>query len=241
MLTKTKAIVLRCLKYSDQKVIVDFYTEVYGRVTSMVKLSAKSSGKMKKQLFQPLTSLVIEIDYRQNQQMQRLNDVQLDIPWVQIMSDPVRMTVGMFLAEVLYYATRQEQQDVPLFRFIETSLQWFDCTDGSISNFHVTFLIRLTRFLGFMPENSDYEAEQLFDLRSGEFTSHVPVHGDYLCATDAERMHQLMRISYPTMHLMKMSRQERRHCLDTIILYYRLHIASFPELKSLSILQQVFD
>lgn len=241
MLSKTKAIVLRCLKYNDQKVIVDFYTEVYGRITSMVKLSAKPSGKMKKQLFQPLTSLLIEIDYRQNQQMQRLNDVQLDTPWTMITLDPVRMTVGMFLAEVLYYVTRQEQQDVALYSFIETSLQWFDCTEGSISNFHIAFLVRLTRFLGFMPTATDYEPGQLFDLRSGEFTPHTPIHRDFLGATDAERMHQLLRISYPTMHLYKMSRQERRHCLDTIITYYRLHIASFPELKSLAILQQVFD
>lgn len=241
MLTKTKAIVLRCLKYSDQKVIVDFYTEVYGRITSMVKLSAKPSGKMKKQLFQPLTSLLIEIDYRQNQQMQRLNDVQLATPWTKLSLDPVRMTVGMFLAEALYYVTRQEQQDVSLFSFIETSLQWFDCTEGNIANFHIAFLVRLTRFLGFMPDLADYEPGQLFDLRNGEFTHVAPVHRDFLTAPDAQRMHQLLRISYPTMHLYKMSRQERRHCLDTIITYYRLHVASFPELKSLAVLQQVFE
>lgn len=241
MLTKTNAIVLRCLKYSDQKVIVDFYTEVYGRITSMVKVSTTAKGKMKKQLFQPLTALLLEIDYRQNQQMQKLNDVQLATPWTKLTLDPVRMTVGMFLAEALYHVTRQEQQDVSLYNFIETSLQWFDCTEGSIANFHIAFLVRLTRFLGFMPDLADYEPGQLFDLRSGEFTHAVPVHRDFLTASDARRMHQLLRISYPTMHLYKMSRQERRHCLDTIITYYRLHVASFPELKSLAVLQQVFD
>lgn len=232
---------LRSLKYSDSKIIVDLYTEVYGRITSMVKLSSTPKGKMRKQLFQPLTSLCVEIDYRQRQQMQKLADVQFDQPRTLLTMDPVRMTIGMFLAEVLCSVTRQEQQDAPLYQFIAASLQWLDITEGSVANFHIAFLITLTQFLGFLPATDGYTEGMLFDLRMGEFTPLTPLHHDFLSPADTRRMYQLLRISYPTMHLYHMSRNERRQCLDTILYYYSLHIASFSEPKSLSILHEVFS
>lgn len=241
MLTKTRAIVLRCFKYNDQKVIVDLYTEVYGRITSMVTLARSPKGRLKRQLFQPLTSLQLELDYRERQQMQRIRDVQIDTAWTRLSSDPVRMTVGMFLAEVLYHVTRQEQQDNTLFSFLTASLQWLDIGEQGIANFHITFLIRMARFIGFLPAAEDYTDGQLFDLRTGEFTSQHPAHSDSLDASEARRMHQLLRITYPTMHLYRMSRQERQQCLDIILRYYRLHTPSFPELKSLPVMQEIFE
>lgn len=241
MIVKTRAIVLRSLKYGDQNLIVDLYTETYGRITSMVKVSTTAKGKMKKQLFQPLTALQVEMEYRQNQQMQKLRDVQIDIPWTQLSLEPVKMTIGMFLAEVLYYVTRQEQQDTPLYQFLINSLQWLDLTAGSVANFHIAFLIRLTRFLGFMPVADDYMSGSLFDLRTGEFIMLTPVHTDFLTKSDADRMYNLLRISYPTMHLFRMTRQDRQRCLDIILRYYRLHTTNFPELKSLAIMKEIFD
>lgn len=241
MLTKTTAIVLRCLRYTDNRVIVDLYTEAYGRVASMVKLSASAKGKMKKQLFQPLTALNVEIDYRQRQQMQKIVDVQIAVPWTELNVEPVKMTVGMFLAEVLYYSTRQEQQDVPLFHFLLNSMRWLDCTEGNVANFHIAFLVMLTRFLGFLPSSDCYEQGALFDLRIGEFVMSVPLHHDFLAPDESAVMYKLMRINYQNMHLFRMSRQERQHCLDLILLYYRLHVPSFPELKSLSVLKAVFE
>ena len=241
MLTKSKCIVLRCLKYDDRKIIVDLYSEAYGRITSAVKVSGTPKGRMKRLLFQPLTVLNVEIDYRQRTQMQRLTDAQIAVPWTTLTTDPIKITVGMFLAEMLYHVTRQEQRDEPLFSFIITSMQWLDATSGNVANFHIAFLTQLTLFLGFMPVAEDYEAGQMFDLRTGEFTAVTPLHRDFLRGDDASRMHQLLRISYPTMHLFRMTRDERRRCLDIIITYYRLHLPSIPEIKSLSVMQEVFQ
>ncbi|MBO5427026.1 MAG: recombination protein O N-terminal domain-containing protein, partial [Prevotella sp.] len=62
MLVKTNAIVLHTLKYGDSKLIVDFYTEQLGRVTSVVKISVSQRARLRKQLFLPLTLLAMEID-----------------------------------------------------------------------------------------------------------------------------------------------------------------------------------
>jgi DNA repair protein RecO (recombination protein O) len=48
-------------------------------------------------------------------------------------------------------------------------------------------------------------------------------------------------MDYPTMHLFRMSRQDRRRLLEVALLYYRLHLPDFPELKSLAVLEEVFN
>lgn len=65
---------------------------------------------------------------------------------------PFALQVGdvyMFLVE-LGQATRNEQ-DVPLFSFIEESVAWLDQAQGNYANFHIVFMVRLTFFLGFSP------------------------------------------------------------------------------------------
>ena len=51
----------------------------------------------------------------------------------------------------------------------------------------------------------------------------------------------MMRMDYQNMHLFRMSRTDRNRCLDVMLTYYRLHLPSFPELKSLPVLKELFD
>ena len=53
--------------------------------------------------------------------------------------------------------------------------------------------------------------------------------------------HSMLRMTYANMHLFSMSRAERRRVIDIMIKYYRLHLPSFPELKSPAVLHQIFD
>ena len=255
MLIKTRAIVLRSIKYADQKYIVDFYTEQHGRLACAIKVATTPGGRLKRQLFQPLMLLDIEIDWRQREQLCKLVSAQIDTPWTTIATNPVKTTITLFLAEVLWNATRQEQADSQLFQFIATSMQWLDATEQGMANFHIAFLVQLTRFLGIMPEAESRRATPtaagmhtphttsptLFGLRTSEFITQTPLHTDFLRTSDTAVMQQLLRISYPTMHLFRMSRSERQRCLDVIISYYRLHLPSFPEPKSLQVMHEVFD
>ena len=58
---------------------------------------------------------------------------------------------------------------------------------------------------------------------------------------EAGRIRLLMRMDYPTMHLFRLSRMERNRILELLLLYYRLHLPDFPALRSLSVLQQVYQ
>lgn len=241
MLTKTQAIVLHSLKYGETRLIVDMFTRQFGRLSFIVSMPKTAKSKMKKQFFQPLSLLEIETDVRPKMQLQKLSDVRLASPFASIPFHPHKLSMALFLAEFLYYALRSEQRNELLYDYVESSILWLDGQEDRFANFHLVFLMRLSRFLGFYPNLDHYQTGDYFDLRESEFLSAPPLHRDFLYPEEADKVQLMMRMDYPTMHLFRMSHQERNRLLEVTLIYYRLHLPDFPEMKSISVLQELYQ
>ena len=240
MLVKTKAIVLHSFKYGESRMIVDMFTEEAGRLSFIISIPKTSKGRIKKQYFQPMTLLEVECDVRQNVQLQKLKDVHLLTAYTSIPFSPEKLALSLFIAEFLYHALRSEQQDKLLFAYVCDSMQWLDTVEVGFANFHLTFLMRMSRFLGFYPNLDDYVDGCVFDLRTATFSLQVPTHRDFLDSHDSQLIHTLMRMDFPTMHLFQLSHHDRNRITEVLLHYYRLHIPQFPELKSLGVLQELW-
>ena len=241
MLTKTQAIVLHAIKYGETRLIVDMFTKVFGRQAFIVSIPKTPKGKVKKQFFQPLTILEIETDIRPRQQLQKLHDVRLAAPFASIPFEPDKLAISLFVAEFLYYALRSEQRNELLYDYLEYSIVWLDGQQERFANFHLVFLLRLTRFLGFYPNLDDYKDGDYFDLRESVFMPVPPEHRDFLHPEEAQKVQLMMRMDFPTMHLFRMSHQERNRLLEVSLKYYRLHLPDFPEMKSIEVLQALYQ
>ena len=240
MLVKTEAIVLHAFKYGEARLIVDMFTREAGRLSFAVPIPKTSKGRLKKQYFQPMTLLEVECDVRQRVQLQKLKDARLLTPYSSIPFSPDKLAISLFVAEFLYHALRSEQQNELLFAYLFDSMQWLDIAATGYANFHLTFLMRMSRFLGFYPNLDDYTDGCVFDLRTSTFSLQVPTHSDFLSPDDSRRIHTLMRMDFPTMHLFQLSRHERNRIAEVLLHYYQLHIPQFPELKSLGVLQELW-
>ena len=241
MLTKTTAIVLHNIKYGDSKMIVDMFTRAHGRTSFVVTIPKSAKSKIRKQLFQPLAMLSLEYDFRPKVQLQKIKEATILHPYSSLPFDMDKLTVGMFISEFLYHSLYGEESNKPMFDYISDSLQWFDSSPSPASNFHLVFMMRLSRFLGFYPNLDDYVQGCVFDLRNGSFSSVAPLHSDYLSSAEASLMSLMMRMNYPTMHLFKFTRAQRNRLLDVIVQYYRLHIPGFPDMKSLDVLRNIYN
>lgn len=217
------------------------FTRRWGRLSFAVQLPHSPHAKLKKQYFQPLTLLYIEADVRPQQQLQRISEVSLLTPLPSLLSDPSKLAIGLFVCEFLYHALRDEQQNEALFDYVHNSIEWLDGRKTDFANFHLVFLMHLSRFLGFYPNLDNYREGDYFDLRAAEFCSLAPVHRDFLMPQEASRIHLMMRMDFYSMHLFRLSRADRNRIVELIIQYYRLHIPQFPELRSLSVLQELFQ
>ena len=228
------------VRFGESSLIVDVLTKSSGRVSFMVHIPKTSKGKIKKQYFQPMTLLDFEYDFRQRSNLQRIKDVRVSLPYSSIPIDPAKSCISLFLSEFIYYATRNEQENPTLFTYISTSLEWLDNAYEDFANFHLVFMMRLGKFLGFHPFLEDFTPGCFFDLRNGCFTLSMPLHADFLNAADAGHLYNLMRMNFDTMKLFKLSHDDRNRITEIVLRYYKLHLPNMPELQSFDILREVF-
>lgn len=242
MLQKTVGIVLHVLKYNDTSHIVEMYTEVCGRASFLVSVPRSRKATVKSVLFQPLSLIEFEADFRPNATLYKIKEAKSYYPFSSLPYDPYKSSIALFLAEFLYRAIREQAENRPLFAYLVHSITWLDECGEGFANFHLVFLMRLSRFLGLYPNLEDYHEGDYFDMLNSCFVSLRPqLHSSYINPEESGRLIRLMRMNYETMHLFGFSRTERARCLTIINEYYRLHLPDFPLLKSLSVLQELFS
>lgn len=237
----SRAIVLRIIKYNDDSFIANVLTKETGCRSMIVRISRSKRAAVRHTLFQPPAILSIEWNERPNAELQRPTSVQSAFPFSSIPYDPYKNAIALFLSEFIYHAVRNEPETRIVFEYLERSLEWLDTAEKGFSNFHLVFLLRLTRFLGFAPNIHHAAPGCYFDLRGSFFTETAPLHKDYLNPDDAALVPKLMRMAFGNMHVFKFNGAERSRLLEYINLYYRLHVPDFPELKSLAVLKALFQ
>lgn len=235
-----KAIVLHTLRYSDEAIIAHLLTEQCGCVGMMVRVSRSRRSSIRHTLFQPLALLDVEWTMRPRASLQHPRAVQVAFPFSSIPYDAHKTAIALFLAEFLYHAVRNEPDTNALFEYVARSVEWLDTCSTGYANFHLVFLLRLTRFLGFMPNAHEAQPGDWFDLRASCFVKERPLHNDFLTPSDAALVPKLMRMSYETMRVFRFNGDERSRLLERINYYYRLHVPDFPELNSLAVLREIF-
>lgn len=240
MLEKTRCIVLRTVKYGDQSLIIDLLTREVGRLSVVWRMPKSGKGKIKRQIFQLLNILDVDYERRSANNLPLIKEAHIVDPYSSIPFDPVKLSVSFFLAEFLGLSTRAEQSDYLLYDFVENSLKWYDMSTSAPANFHLMFMIRVSRFLGFYPNLEEFTDCSYFDLRAGQFVGEAPLHKDYLKPSEAQNFINLMRMTPENMHIFRLSQTERNRIIDVMMQFYGFHIPGFRELKSLEILREIF-
>jgi len=238
-LITTKAIVLSTLKYSDSSLIVKCYTQDEGLKSYLIRgvLKAKKGG-IKIAYFQPLTQLNINANHSNKGTLNSIKEVQVSYSYKTIYKDIIKQSVVLFLSEVLSYSIKEEEKNKALYEYIETGLIWLDIHD-KIANFHLLFLLNLTRFLGFYPDVS--EKDNLgFDLIEGNFNS-LTSQKNRITGNSFYKFKKLLGINFDGIEKVSFSKHERQVVLKIIIRYFELHLDGFKKPKSLQILETVFS
>ncbi len=239
MLQKTRGIVLQSLKYGDSAVITTIYTEVFGRMSFIMQgIHGKKSavkGNQLKQFF----LLEMEVDFKQGRELQRVKEIKNLSPFGSIPFSIVKSSQAIFLAEMLYKVLREEESRPELFEFLYRSIQILDVMEEGVSNYHLLFLIQLTRYLGFAPTNNYSETNRIFDMIAGKFVASTPAHQWFLKYPDSSVLSLLMGMNYQDSPEFKPDKRLRATFLDFILEYYGLHLGNKLLLKSLGVIQEM--
>jgi DNA repair protein RecO (recombination protein O) len=238
MQVTTKAIVLSSIKYGDTSLIVKAYTLSDGLKSYLLKgVLASKKGKLKSAYFQPLTQLELVANHKNKGTLESIREVKVYYPYQTLHTDITKNAMTLFLAEMLGNSIYEEEPNNGLFHFLEASMQWLDA-HRETSNFHLFFLLDLTKYLGFYPDTS-YVHEAYFDLLEGEFTKMPSLHPN-LTDKNLDYFKQFLGINFDRIHTIKMNKTDRQELLKSLVLYYELHLQGFRRPKSLAVLNEVF-
>ncbi|WP_113654391.1 DNA repair protein RecO [Pedobacter namyangjuensis] len=241
MLHKTRGIVLKTTLYSESSVIVQVFTEKFGIQSYLINGVKKPKAKIPMNVLQPLHLLDMVVYHKVNTQLQRVSEARPSPVFKSIPYDVIKNTIVQFLNEVLYKSIRQQGAEDALFSFIYNAISWFDETEKPSANFHLAFLLKLSRFLGFAPHEQTRKDQKYFDLQEGEFTSLMPIHPYFIEKTEADFFLLLFSTSFEKIFEIKIDNATRRFLLDKILIYYTLHTASFGQVKSHQVLEDILS
>jgi len=144
----------------------------------------------------------------------------------------------LFLSEILTNCIQEEEENSALFTYLETAFIWLDVHE-KIANFHLLFLLNLTRFLGFYPDTSEINKKG-FDLIEGNLTNSIHKK-NVVSGNHFYQFKKLLGIDFDAIDKVSFSKQERHSILQMIIQYFQLHLDGFKNPKSLEILEAVFN
>ncbi|MDL2221681.1 DNA repair protein RecO [Parabacteroides sp. OttesenSCG-928-N08] len=241
MLSKTRAIVLHSLPFNDKQAIIYMYTEQFGRVSYLTSRGRGKKSTLSKALFMPLSLLELEVEHQPKRELQRIKECRLSMPTNNIACNPIKNVVALFVSEILYRVIRETEPDARLFQFLVQSTRILEESEQGIANFHLVFLMGLPRYMGFFPQTDSHRRGYYFDMLNGVFIDRIPVHNHYLNRLESTILQRMLRISYENMSLYAFSRQDRIRIIERIIDYYRLHLPHFGEIKSLAVMQSLFN
>jgi DNA repair protein RecO (recombination protein O) len=237
MNVKTKAIVLSALRYQEKSLVVKCFTQSSGLKSYYVRDAFSSKKSTQKTIyFRPLNILEIEASHKDKGTLEYFKEVRMAYSYHTLNTSMVKISMAMFISEMLHNSIREEEQNDSLYHFLETALLWLDSHD-EVVNFHLIMLLELTKFLGFYPNDARKDHE-FFEMTEGIFIQYPTV--TCLTAHETTLLLRLMPLKFDNstkaFHV-----TERQALLKIVLDYYALHLDGFRRPKSLEVLREIFN
>lgn len=228
MYHNTKGIVLNSIKYAETSIISKVYTLEFGLQAYIVNGVRKKNGKST--YYQPLTLLDLQVSNSKQGQLHRVKEAKPHYVFNSIPFDILKSSVALFLAEVLNKCLKEEEKNEQLFLFLEKAIVDLDVSPYN-SQFHLSFLILLSKHLGFCPD-FNYQNQLYFDMLNGTFVHELPKHSNYL--SNPKELVSLIEGR-------KLKNDEKRIVLNQLIMYYQTHVETFGKIKSVDVLETILN
>jgi DNA repair protein RecO (recombination protein O) len=222
MIFKTRGIVFRFTKFKETSIIVTIFTEQFGLQSYIVNGVRSKSAKNRIALYQPLTLLNLVVYHRENANIERIKEISCLYPYRTLTSDIRKSTLAMFLTELLNKTVKDESHTGEIFEFLCQSLIVLDTLEKGFENFHLIFLLKLCRYLGF----GVYNLNQVLGGRVADLETE-------------KLLHQLLTTEYDAP--ITITHAQRRSLLDLLLKFYAEHMENLGEIKSVQVLKDVFS
>lgn len=238
---KSKAIVLRTLKYRETSLIADLYTREKG-LRSFIINGVRSNRKSKKTSLYSVMSIVDIVAYEKpNNKLARIKEAKLALIYEKLPFNVIKSSIGLLMTEIARNAIKEQDSQPELFDFLAAWFSYLDKHAVVLKHIPLLFLVELSHYLGISPDNNYNNDQTIFDLENGRFESDIQHLKWSLPAEQSQHLHSLLSTKKSSIDQLKIPKEVRTPLLKNLIKYYQYHLPNFADLKSLEVLTQVLS
>jgi DNA repair protein RecO (recombination protein O) len=225
MIITTRGIVFRFTKYRETSIIANIYTEALGLNSYIVNGVRSAKSKFKIGYFEPLNLIELTAYHQPGRNIERITEIKSAYPIHSIRQDIYKLTISLFLSEVLNKCIIERDRNQPLFSFIYNAIQTLEKIPRN-NSFHLQFLLNLASYLGFGIQNPESFVEQCDNDQFYKTPETMLLLRQLLDGNPEEDI--------------TISPSQRTTILNDILHYYYSQL-EMSNLKSLEVLQAIFN
>ena len=176
---------------------------------------------------------IYEITYfkRPESDMGIINSLDNAVPLNDFYSNPQKIILGFFIADILKQTIKMEEADPSLFEFLKNQILVLESAQDCF-NFPLHFLAGLTRELGYSPL---FESDNpiSFDIKKGEFSDFKSINSIGIEGEVVELLSSLFQDELKTNY----SNETTRKALYILLDYLTIHTPKFNVAKSMEVIR----
>ncbi len=226
---------MHATKYGDTSLIVKIFTQQQGNQSFIVKSAYRKNSRFAASYFSPLAVMDISYDDHNKGSLKYLKDITPRTTAAQMYYDPAKSSILLFYNEILYKLLMDSGQDEVLFDFLQEEIAKVHASSGNMAELPLRFLLRLSRVMGYEPEDNFSDSTPYFSLEECRFQPFYMEDARFLSRQQSEYLHLLLTCNEPV----PVSRGVRNALLKGLVAYFQMHNEQIRKIDSLEILSTV--
>ncbi|NNC84670.1 MAG: DNA repair protein RecO [Bacteroidia bacterium] len=236
MLKKSRGIIIHHTRFGENSRVVNIYTEDWGMRGFLLQRGKRKDNKAA--LLQGLTLVGLVAYYKEKGGLQRISEMRAQPVLQSIHSDTQKSTLTLFITELLYRSLKEENANPELFNFLHHSILILDHLEDSVAQFHLYFMIQLSKHLGFYPNGICSNETPYFNLLEGIYTSSC--NSEYEISNElAQYLYQLSNATFENFYHIESIAGLRWQMIEALVKYYELHHTHGKNIQSHFVLKEV--
>lgn len=234
---KTSLVVLHKTKLGDSSIVVHGYSSDNGRCGFIIKSNSKRGSLS---LLHPLGIIEAEISEKSKGELRFINNFRSLHTLTRLRESVIKNAIAIYISELIFRGIHEYGPSPGFFNFLVKSILLLDAIGDDYANFHLWFLVELSREVGYSPANN-YTDGFLFDISSASFVKSAVSGTKCFNREDSALLDTILKHKEESIHILKLNGIQRRSFSKEMTTFLSYHLGCNLNIQSLEILHEVFE